>query len=204
MKLIALFSGGIDSPVACAMMSKRFEIVPLHFHTELYAGRESLERTVESLRRLGRVCRLNRGILIRWGSFLDLLVKSEYRKFTCLLCKKGMLRAAEVMCELEGASGIVTGEALGQKASQTLPNLLAISHGLRYPVFRPLLGMDKTEIEALARKLGIWSPSHAGGCKAVPPSPKTRSDPVTLEKIFAELGLEERIRTLVDSRSTFF
>jgi thiamine biosynthesis protein ThiI len=194
-ELVALFSGGIDSPVACALMARRFRILPVHFFGGPYAGKGNLERTVEALERLAPLCAFQKIVAVPWFAFLDKLVRSDYRGYTCLLCKRGMIKVAERICQAEGASGILTGEALGQKASQTLPNLLALSHGIRFPVLRPLLGMDKLEIERLSKKFGIWSPSHAGGCKAVPPLPRTAAEPETLERIFSGLGLaEERDR----------
>jgi thiamine biosynthesis protein ThiI len=200
-KLIALFSGGIDSPVACALMARRFRILPVHFVTVPYAPRESLERTAESLERLSSICVVEKVILVPWSPFLDKVLGQEhYRKYTCLLCKRGMLKVAELICEEEEAFGILTGEALAQKASQTLANLVALSHGIRFPILRPLLGMDKSEIERLSKKFGIWSPSHAGGCRAVPSFPKTKANPNELEEIFLELQLDKEIKSLHKKR----
>jgi thiamine biosynthesis protein ThiI len=75
-----------------------------------------------------------------------------------------MFRVAEVLCERENAFAIVTSESLGQKASQTLSNLIATSQGIKFPILRPLLGFDKLEIERLSKKLGIWQEVHAGCC----------------------------------------
>lgn len=199
-KLIALFSGGIDSPVACVLMARKFRILPMHFVCGPYTGKESLERTVEALERIAPLCAPEKIIAIPWSPFLDKVVQSRYRNYTCLLCKRGMFEAAERICQIEGAFGILTGEVLSQKASQTLPNLIALSHGIRFPVLRPLLGMDKLEIEKLSKKFGIWSPSHAGKCKAVPSFPKTVVSRQKLEKIFVELGLRGEVNRLCDLR----
>ncbi len=200
-KLVSLFSGGIDSPVACALMARRFRILPVHFFGGAYAEKGSLERTVEALERLVPLCAFQKIVVVPWFPFLDRLVRSEHRSYTCVLCKRGMFKVAERICQVEGAFGILTGEALGQKASQTLPNLLSLSQGIQYPVLRPLLGTDKLEIERLSKKFGIWSSSHAGGCKAVPSFPKTAADSKTLEKIFSELDLTGELSRLYALRA---
>jgi thiamine biosynthesis protein ThiI len=201
LKLIALFSGGIDSPVACALMARRFHILPIHFVTVPYTSRESLERTVKSLQRLASIYSFEEVILIPWSPFLDrVLEQDRYRKYTCLLCKRGMFKVAELICEEKNALGILTGEALAQKASQTLPNLVALSHGIRFPIFRPLLGMDKLDIERLSKKFGLWSSSHAGGCKAVPSFPVTATSPEELDRIFTGLGLNTEVEHLHKQR----
>ncbi len=104
-----------------------------------------------------------------------------------------MFRAAEAICEREGASGIVTGESLGQKATQTLSNLRATSHGMKFPILRPLLGLDKLEIERMSKKLSTWHEVHAGCCYATPRYPRTKADPEALDRILGELHIEDAI-----------
>ena len=193
---VALFSGGIDSPVACALVGRRMEIVPLYFNTYPYASRESVEAVFESMKRLKSVCGFSRAFVVPWRDVMDRIARDlRWKEYTCVLCKRAMLMGAELLCDRIGASAIVTGDSLGQKASQTLENLAAISHGIRYPILRPLLGLDKTEIEALSRKLGLWLERHAGGCTAVPKRPRTGSRPEVLNRLFGELGLEAGIRS---------
>jgi thiamine biosynthesis protein ThiI len=110
-----------------------------------------------------------------------------------------MFRAAELLCEREGAAGIVTGESLGQKASQTLPNLGATSTGIKFPIIRPLMGLDKIEIERLSKKLGLWHEVHAGCCYATPKHPRTRGDFAIADSMLERLNVDELISKGVEN-----
>jgi len=194
-KVVCLFSGGIDSPVACVLAAKRFEIIPLHFSSYPYTGGEMLELTMDSLKKVMKVTKFEKAVIYPWAEIMGAIVeKLDRREFTCLVCKRSMLKAAELVCEMEGAGGIVTGEALGQKASQTLSNMTAISRGIKFPILRPLLGLDKLEIEKISKEFGIWQVRHAGGCKAVPNRPRTRSNAGEIDELFDQLKLAELIR----------
>ena len=119
------------------------------------------------------------------------------RKYSCLLCKRMMYRIAESIAEQFKAEGIVTGEAIGEQASQTITNLRVLNTALtKYPVHRPLLGFDKEETEAIARKIGTYrfSSKKAGKCRAVPYHPSTKAK---LEEV---LTAEEKldIKTMVE------
>jgi thiamine biosynthesis protein ThiI len=194
-KVVCLFSGGIDSPVACVLAAKRFEVIPLHLWTYPYTGREMLELTIDSLKKVMKVTKFEKAVIYPWAEIMGAIVeKLDRKEFTCLVCKKSMLKAAELVCEMEGAGGVVTGESLGQKASQTLSNMTAISRGIKFPILRPLLGLDKLEIEKISKEFGIWQVRHAGGCKAVPNRPRTRSNAVEIDELFDQLKLAELIR----------
>jgi len=197
--VVGLFSGGIDSPVACVLVSKRCEVVPIYFNTYPYTSRSSVEAVLRSMKRVKKVCGFRRAFVIPWKKVMDQISQHlAWREYTCVICKRAMLRAAELMCKRLGAFAIVTGDSLGQKASQTLDNLAAISYGVRYPILRPLLGLDKVEIEMLSKKLGVWSEAHAGGCTAAPKKPKTRTKPENLERLFKRLDLEAEIRSALE------
>ena len=106
-------------------------------------------------------------------------------KYTCVLCKRQMYRVAEEVAREEGAKGIVTGESLGQVASQTTDNLFVIDQACSIPVYRPLIGMDKVEIEEIARKIGTYEASilPVKSCQAVPKKPITKAK---LEDVFRD------------------
>jgi thiamine biosynthesis protein ThiI len=214
-KVVCLFSGGIDSPVACVLAAKRFEIIPLHFSSYPYTGREMIELTIDSLKKVMKVTKFEKAVIYPWAEIMSAIIeKLDRKEFTCLVCKKSMLKVAELVCELEGAGGIVTGESLGQKASQTLSNMTAISRGIKFPILRPLLGLDKLEIEKISKEFGIWQERHAGGCKAVPNRPRTRSNAIEVDELFNQLKLAElilknfgrvkEIRTFKEDLSTLF
>ena len=193
-KVVCLVSGGIDSPVACALVARGFEVIPLHFCLYPYTYKDNFYVAVDVIRELKRRVGFARAVLFPWSRILRRILAKTGR-YACLLCRRGMLRAAEWLCDREGAVGIVTGESLGQKASQTLPNLAAVSHGIGYPVLRPLLAMDKLEIERLSKRLGLWREVHAGCCYAAPRRPRTVARPDQIERFESQLGLRELIES---------
>jgi len=184
--LVALISGGIDSPVAAWMMMKRgCRIIPIFIALESFLGddaRARAERVVEVLRRFQPDIRLR----VIPDSYLacakEVLIRMGLEKFTCLICKRRMYRIAEALAREVGAKGIVTGESLGQVASQTLSNLMVLNDAAGLPVYRPLIGLDKEEITRIARDLGTFESSTipVKGCQAVPRKPSTSA---VLEKI---------------------
>ena len=184
--LVALVSGGIDSPVAAWMMMKRgCRILPVYVALEGFLGEDArarAERVVEMLRAYQPDIRLR----VIPDSYLacakDQLIRGGLEKFTCLICKRRMYRIATAMARGEGAKGVVTGESLGQVASQTLDNLLVLDDAADLPVYRPLIGLDKDEIIRIARTIGTFQPSTeiVEGCRAVPRKPSTSAD---LERI---------------------
>jgi len=184
--LVALVSGGIDSPVAAWMMMKRgCRIIPVFVALETFLDDDARARAgkvVEVLRLYQPDIRLR----VIPDSYLacakEELVRRGLEKFTCLICKRRMYRVAEAVARDEGAKGIVTGESLGQVASQTLDNLFVLNDAAGLPVYRPLIGLDKEEITRMAREIGTFGSSTAQvkGCLAVPKKPSTSA---VLEKI---------------------
>ncbi len=193
-KLICLVSGGIDSPVACALMAKRFEVLPMHFCLYPYTCENAFFEVVKVLKHLRSKIGFEKAIVFPWAWALHTFLKNRRKSYACLACREGMFRVAEIFCELEGAIGIVTGESLGQKATQTLANLVATSFGRKFPVLRPLLGLDKQEIIELSRKLGLWHDTHAGCCFATPRHPCTKARLGMLEEFSADAEVRKAIR----------
>ena len=194
-KIVCLVSGGIDSPVACALLARRFEVLPLHFCAYPYAPKDAFKLTIEALGKLRKITGFGKAVIFPWAGVLGSIVERiGRREFTCLVCKRAMFKAAELVCRREGAIGIATGESLGQKASQTLSNLVATSSGIRFPILRPLLGLDKLEIERLSKRLGLWRERHAGGCKALPKRPRTRVDARDLDEFVIKLKIDRLVR----------
>ena len=184
--LVALVSGGIDSPVAAWMMMKRgCRIIPVFVALETFLDDDARAKAEKVVEVLGTY---QPGIRLRVipDSFLacakEGLTRQGLEKFTCLICKRRMYRIAEAVARDEGAKGIVTGESLGQVASQTLDNLLVLNDAAGLPVYRPLIGLDKEEITRMAREIGTFGSStvQAKGCQAVPKKPSTSA---VLEKI---------------------
>lgn len=194
--LVALVSGGIDSPVAAYMMMKRgCRIIPLYIRLRSYLDESDLERTkavVETLRKYQPDLEL----LVVEDDYLAaakaLLVRKHLDKLTCIFCKRRMYRIAEDVARKNDAKGMVTGESLGQVASQTLDNLLVLTEAVTIPVYRPLIGFDKEEIIRIAREIGTFRSStiRTTGCRAVPKPSATKAKPLQVRNIEEELGPE--------------
>jgi len=196
-KVIALISGGIDSPLAALVFSKRAQIIPLHFsHFPLYCE-SSFILAVDIIKKLQKLAKFDKITVFPFGEILRSVVRvKEYRHYLCVVCRRTMLMIAEKLCEQENAIGIVTGEVLGQKASQTLDNFYAITKGVKVPIYRPLLGLDKSEIIEMAQKMGIWEEKHVGCCTATPTNPTTRAIPERIDEIVESLNLKQLINKL--------
>jgi len=193
-RAVALFSGGIDSPVAAWLMMKRgVETLPLFMDQTPYVGPSYLERAKKAFRTLAAYTPVERFNLYAapMGPVMRRILESPEPRFTCVLCKRAMYRVAEQFAGRVRARAIVTGESLGQVASQTLENLYVLDHAVSMPVLRPLVGLDKVDIEAMARDVGTYEVTArtVEGCKAVPDKPSTASRLSKIEELEKGLGL---------------
>lgn len=195
-RVVALLSSGIDSPVAAWLMMKRgCSVIPVHFSTS-QAQTEQVLAIVDALGQYAYGWHFRPLVLSHeevLGPSLRQLQDLRKERWTCLFCKRAMLaKAAEIADEM-GAFALVTGDSLGQVASQTLSNLEAISYGIQKPILRPLIGMDKTEIMALARRIGTYEPStqvsHA--CPFLPGRPLTQASVDKLRNLLAHMEQTE-------------
>ena len=155
--LLSLISGGIDSPVAAYRMLRRgcrAEFV--HFHGAPYQDRSSRDKVVELVRLLTRYQLHSRLHLVAFGEIQRQIVAAVRRPFRVVLYRRMMMRIAEALAGPIGASALVTGESLGQVASQTLPNMAVVEDATSLPLLRPLVGMDKAEISAQAEQIGTF------------------------------------------------
>jgi len=196
-QVVALLSSGIDSPVAAWLMMKRgCGVIPLHFSVS-QAQADQVEAIVETLKRYAYGWHLKPIILSHseiLGPTLARLRAIRKERWTCLFCKRILLAKAAKIAEEMEASALVTGDSLGQVASQTLSNLEVISYGLRKPILRPLIGLDKTEIIALARRIGTYEASikAAHTCPFLPDRPLTQSSVAKLRALMKQMTeLEE-------------
>ena len=194
-KGVLMLSGGIDSPVAGYMMAKRgVEVVGVHFHSYPYTSDRAREKVME----LARIMSSYTGPMKLYVvSFTDIqqeqLLKCN-EKYTTLLMRRGMMKIAQKIAYMEGAMSLISGESLGQVASQTMESINATNNAVELPVFRPLIGMDKNEIIDIAQKIETFETSilpFEDCCTVfVPKHPETRPK---LEKV-----LEEEAKADVD------
>ena len=206
MKVIALISGGIDSPVATALaLQNGAEIVCAHFSNAPYSSEKTEEKVFEILRHLaqkyGKKIKL---YIIPHGANLTEISRKCERKFTCVLCRRMMFRIASRIAEREKADALLTGESLGQVASQTLSNISAEFSASTKPILRPLLGMDKLEIERLAKGIGTFTASTkpAGCCEITPERPATKAGRRQIEEEEEKLDIEKLARESLKNAKT--
>ncbi len=192
-KVMGLISGGIDSPVAAYRMMRRGCLVTfVHFHGAPFLDGRTQEKTREIVKLLTHFQYTSRLYLVAFGELQQEVVVSAPAPYRVLLYRRLMAQIAEHLAGLEGARAIVTGESLGQVASQTLENLTVIEEAVKLPVLRPLIGMDKEEISDEAREIGSYEisiqPDQDCCTLFVPRHPATRA---TIEEIRrAELRLD--------------
>ena len=175
----ALLSGGIDSPVAAWRLMKRgCRVVFVHFHSVPYLPDDSIRKARDLAERLTRWQYYSRLYLVPFGEIQRSVVLAVPGPARVVIYRRLMMRIAEALGRRAGAAALVTGDSLGQVASQTLQNLACIEGAAGLPVLRPLIGMDKLEITAQAQVLGTFETSiepDADCCTLfVPKHPGTR------------------------------
>jgi thiamine biosynthesis protein ThiI len=187
MKFVSLISSGIDSPVATYLVSKiPDEIILLHGDIRPYTDDREIENFLRIVNHLKKAssCKFKTYVLPHGISLGDYKEECNDR-YTCIFCKRMLLRYAEKVAEKEGADAIVMGDSLGQVASQTLQNINTIDSAVSIPILRPLIGYDKEDIVKIAKDIGTYELSilPSDSCKAVPNKPATQAK---LDKILDE------------------
>lgn len=210
---LLLLSGGIDSPVAGYMMAKRgLEIEALHFESFPYTSERAREKVMTLAEELcAHVSRMHVHVISLTHIQEELRDRCDEEYFTLLL-RIFMMTLAERVAKQYGCLALITGESLGQVASQTLPAIRVTDSVVSLPVFRPCIGLDKEEIVAIARRIGTFDTSvlpYEDCCTVFTPRhPRTRPVP---ERVMAELekvdfaGLcEEAYATMQTETKTIF
>ena len=194
-RVLVLLSSGIDSPVASWLAMKRgCEITHLHMNGGRWAGADVLAAAVENHRKLSRWCPGSeiRMLVADSEPFYDAMQRTRIPpRFRCVICKRFMHRVAACLMETAGAQALVTGENLGQVASQTLANLAVISEAVSVPVLRPLITYDKEETITLARKIGTFD-QYPGdlACHAVPRMPATKAPAAEIREYEEKMDID--------------
>lgn len=203
-RVVALISGGIDSPVAAyRLMQRGCRMIFVHFHSVPYQDRTSQEKVRRLVQRLTRHQFTSRLYLVPFGEIQRQIVAAVARPLRVVLYRRMMLRISETIARKDKAKALVTGESLGQVASQTLDNMAVIQQATRLPILRPLVGMDKQEIIDQARRIGTFEISSIPDqdcCQLfVPAHPATKAHFTAVEEDEAKLATAELVRYGVEN-----
>ena len=200
----ALLSGGIDSPVAAWRLMKRgCRVVFVHFHSAPYLPDLSRGKARELVARLTQWQYYSRLFIVSFGEIQREVVLAVPPPARVVVYRRLMVRIAERLARHAGAPALVTGESLGQVASQTLHNLTRIDEAVSMPILRPLIGMDKLEITEQARALGTFEVSiepDADCCTLFTPRhPVTRIDADQVAAVEARLDIPRLVTQGVEA-----
>ena len=190
-----MLSGGIDSPVAAYMMAKRgMSIMSVHFASPPYTSDRARYKVITLAEKLTDYTGDMNLFIVPFTTVQEYIRDNGVAELFTILMRRSMMRITEKLSRKFGASAIITGESLGQVASQTMAAITATNASVDMPIFRPVIGMDKTEITEIARKIDTFETSilpYEDCCTIfTPPHPKTK--PSLEEVINAEtaMGLE--------------
>ena len=201
-KATLLISGGIDSPVAGYMMAKRGLILSaVHFYSYPYTSERARDKVVVLAGLLSKYAGPIRLFLVPFTDIQMKIYDECPEKETTVIMRRLMMKIAERIAVSEESRALITGEALGQVASQTLESLCVTNDAVSMPVFRPLIGFDKDEIMELARKIGTYETSilpYEDCCTVfVPKHPVTKPDLETLRASEAAVDFSELIEKAI-------
>ena len=200
---VSLLSGGIDSPVASWMMAKRgLALEMVHFFSYPYTSPEAKEKVLDLARLLTPWCGRLTVHVVPFTEIQEELRRSCPEALFTLLMRRFMMRISEQVAKRIGAHGLVTGESLGQVASQTMEAMAVTGQVCTLPVFRPVIGMDKEEIIRIARKIGTFETSilpYEDCCTVFTPRhPKTRPTLEEIQEAEAALDIDALVQKAVD------
>ncbi len=203
-RVVALISGGFDSPVAAyRMMQRGCRVIFVHFHSTPYQDKTSQEKVRDLVSLLTRHQFRSLLYMVPFGEIQRQIVAAVARPLRVVLYRRMMLRIAEAIARKEKAKALVTGESLGQVASQTLDNMAVIQQAARLPILRPLVGMDKQEIVDQSRRIGTFDISSVPDqdcCQLfVPKHPATKARFNEVEADEAKLDVNELLRYGLDN-----
>jgi tRNA uracil 4-sulfurtransferase len=201
-RVAVLLSGGIDSPVAAwRMMRRGCRATLIHFHSYPFLSRASQEKARDLARVLAQYQLRSCLHLVPFGELQRRVTLSVPGPLRVVVYRRLMLRIAERLARAAGAQALVTGEAVGQVASQTLENITVIASATTLPILRPLIGMDKEEITADAERLGTYRisiiPDEDCCTLFTPRHPVTRARAGQVEAAERDLPLDEMVAQAV-------
>lgn len=207
-KGLLLLSGGIDSPVAGWLALKRgVTLEAIHFHSHPFTSERAKEKVIDLCRELAHFGGKIKLYLVHFTEIQTELRLKTPERLTITLMRRMMLRIAERLAEEQGALALITGDCLGQVASQTMESINVIERVTTIPVFRPLIALDKTEIVTIAQRIGTYSISirpYEDCCTVfLPEFPVTRPQLTEVEAAEAVLDIEALIANCLEKIEIF-
>ena len=203
-KAAILISGGLDSPVAAWMMAKRgVDLVGIHFASPPYTSQRAEEKVVRLLELVSRYSGRMKMYTMPFTKIQEEIQKNCPEELFTIIMRRFMMRISNEIARKEGCGALITGESLGQVASQTMQAIGCTDIAAEMPVFRPLIGMDKTEIVSIARKIGTFETSiepYEDCCTVFTPKhPRTRPELKYVEQAEQALDGEALIQECVEA-----
>jgi thiamine biosynthesis protein ThiI len=199
-----LLSGGIDSPVAGYMIAKRgVELECIHFFSYPYTSERAKEKVLELARLMTRYCGRMTVNIVGFTEIQEAIRDNCPEEYFTLIMRRFMMRISQAIANKDGCKCLVTGENLGQVASQTMEAMAVTGAVVQMPVFHPLIGMDKEEIVTIARRIGTLETSilpYEDCCTVFTPRhPKTKPVLGDVEKVEAALDVEALIQRALEN-----
>lgn len=201
-KVLALLSGGIDSPVAAFYALKRGARVDfIHFHSLPYTSTASNEKVLELAQELSKFQGRAKLFMIPFAKIQQQIVMQAPEKLRVVLYRRLMMKIAQEVAHQNKCLALITGEVLSQVASQTLENIYVTNDAVRMPIFRPLIGFDKIEIMRKAQEIGTYETSilpHEDCCtRFIPKHPETKANLEEVKLAEEKLNVEELIKEAI-------
>lgn len=199
-----LISGGIDSPVAAYMMAKRgVELVAVHFASPPFTTELAEKKVMELLKRVAKYSGAITTYVVPFTEIQQEIRKNCPEEYFTIIMRRYMMKISEILAEHQNCSALITGESLGQVASQTMYALACTDAATSLPVFRPCIGMDKDEIIRISRKIDTFETSilpYEDCCTVFTPKhPKTRAKLVDVEAAESSMKSIELIKKAVEN-----
>lgn len=204
-----LISGGIDSPVAGYMMAKRgLELIAVHFASPPYTSERAEQKVHSLLRQVSKYSGRITLFVIPFTETQESIKDNCPEEIFTVIMRRMMMRVAQIVAAKQGAGALITGESVGQVASQTMPAIACTDRVCEIPVFRPLIGMDKDEVVAISRKIDTFDISilpYEDCCTVFTPKhPKTRPTVDYVEECEKALDIDRLVREAADGARTVY